>query len=80
MSFKIPSFLTPTNQAYVISIFGRVRFKFIVHFVRAYIAYKGARDVTDDYLWVNGEHQGEHSTDTNLRAQMNSLSATGSVG
>ena len=33
----------------------------------AYVAYKGkVYDVTDDYLWVDGEHQGEHSAGADL--------------
>jgi predicted heme/steroid binding protein len=33
----------------------------------AYVACKGkVYDVTDDYLWVEGEHQGEHSAGTDL--------------
>jgi len=28
---------------------------------RAYIAYKDkVYDVTDEYLWIDGDHQGEH--------------------
>jgi len=37
----------------------------------AYIAYKGkVYDVTDDYLWTDGEHQGEHSAGTDLTENM----------
>jgi predicted heme/steroid binding protein len=37
----------------------------------AYIAYKGkVYDVTDDYLWIDGEHQGEHSAGTDLTEKM----------
>ena len=37
----------------------------------AYIAYKGkVYDVTDDYLWTDGEHQGEHSAGTDLTEKM----------
>ena len=37
----------------------------------AYIAYKGkVYDVTDDYLWVDGEHQGEHFAGTDLSDSM----------
>jgi len=37
----------------------------------AYIAYKGkVYDVTDDYLWVDGEHQGVHSAGTDLTESM----------
>ena len=37
----------------------------------AYIAYKGKiYDVTDDYLWTDGEHQGEHSAGTDLTEKM----------
>ena len=33
----------------------------------AYIAYKGkVYDVTDDYLWTNGDHQGEHGAGKDL--------------
>lgn len=37
----------------------------------AYIAYKGkVYDVTDDYLWVDGDHQGEHVAGKDLTADM----------
>ena len=37
----------------------------------AYIAYKGkVYDVTDDYLWIDGEHQGEHFAGTDLTESM----------
>jgi len=37
----------------------------------AYIAYKGkVYDVTDDYLWTDGEHQSEHSAGTDLTEEM----------
>lgn len=37
----------------------------------AYIAYKGkVYDVTDDYLWTDGEHQGEHSAGIDLTEKM----------
>ena len=37
----------------------------------AYIAYKGkVYDVTDDYLWIDGEHQGEHSAGSDLTEDM----------
>ncbi len=37
----------------------------------AYIAYKGkVYDVTDDYLWTDGEHQGEHSAGADLTEKM----------
>jgi predicted heme/steroid binding protein len=37
----------------------------------AYIAYKGkVYDVTDDYLWTDGEHQGEHSAGADLTEEM----------
>jgi predicted heme/steroid binding protein len=37
----------------------------------AYIAYKGKiYDVTDDYLWTDGEHQGEHSAGADLTEEM----------
>ena len=33
----------------------------------AYIAYKGkVYDVTDDYLWTEGDHQGEHAAGRDL--------------
>ena len=33
----------------------------------AYIAYKGkVYDVTDSFLWVDGDHQGEHSAGSDL--------------
>jgi len=36
-----------------------------------YIAYKGkVYDVTDDYLWVDGAHQGEHFAGTDLSDNM----------
>ncbi len=38
---------------------------------RAYIAYKGkVYDVTDDFLWVDGDHQGEHVAGKDLTAEM----------
>ncbi len=37
----------------------------------AYIAYKGkVYDVTDDYLWTDGDHQGEHSAGADLTEKM----------
>jgi predicted heme/steroid binding protein len=37
----------------------------------AYIAYKGkVYDVTDDYLWIDGDHQGEHAAGKDLTAEM----------
>lgn len=37
----------------------------------AYIAYKGkVYDVTDDYLWIEGEHQGEHTAGRDLTEEM----------
>jgi predicted heme/steroid binding protein len=37
----------------------------------AYIAYKGkVYDVTDDFLWVDGDHQGEHAAGQDLTAAM----------
>ncbi len=37
----------------------------------AYIAYKGkVYDVTDDFLWVEGDHQGEHSAGVDLTEEM----------
>ena len=37
----------------------------------AYIAYKGkVYDVTDDYLWIDGDHQGEHSAGKDLTEKM----------
>ncbi len=37
----------------------------------AYIAYKGkVYDVTDDYLWVEGDHQGEHAAGKDLTEEM----------
>ena len=37
----------------------------------AYIAFKGkVYDVTDDYLWVDGDHQGEHAAGIDLTAQI----------
>lgn len=37
----------------------------------AYIAYKGkVYDVTDDYLWVDGDHQGEHDAGKDLTEEM----------
>jgi predicted heme/steroid binding protein len=37
----------------------------------AYIAYKGkVYDVTDDYLWVDGDHQGEHEAGKDLTEEM----------
>jgi predicted heme/steroid binding protein len=37
----------------------------------AYIAYKGkVYDVTDDYLWIDGDHQGEHEAGKDLTEQM----------
>ena len=33
----------------------------------AYIAYKGkVYDVTDNYLWIDGDHQGEHAAGKDL--------------
>ena len=37
----------------------------------AYIAYKGkVYDVTDDFLWVDGDHQGEHAAGRDLTEEM----------
>jgi predicted heme/steroid binding protein len=37
----------------------------------AYIAYKGkVYDVTADYLWVDGDHQGEHVAGKDLTEEM----------
>lgn len=37
----------------------------------AYIAYEGkVYDVTDDYLWIDGDHQGEHAAGKDLMAEM----------
>jgi predicted heme/steroid binding protein len=37
----------------------------------AYIAYKGkVYDVSDDYLWVDGDHQGEHVAGKDLTEEM----------
>jgi len=37
----------------------------------AYIAYKGkVYDVTDDYLWIDGDHQGEHVAGKDLTEEM----------
>jgi predicted heme/steroid binding protein len=39
----------------------------------AYIAFKGkVYDVTDDFLWVAGDHQGEHAAGQDLTAEMQS--------
>jgi predicted heme/steroid binding protein len=39
----------------------------------AYIAYKGkVYDVTDDYLWIDGDHQGEHAAGKDLTEEMTS--------
>jgi predicted heme/steroid binding protein len=37
----------------------------------AYIAYKGkVYDVTDDFLWTGGDHQGEHAAGRDLTEDM----------
>ena len=37
----------------------------------AYIAYKGkVYDVTDNYLWIDGDHQGEHVAGKDLTEDM----------
>ncbi len=37
----------------------------------AYIAYKGkVYDVTDDFLWVDGDHQGQHTAGGDLTDEM----------
>ena len=37
----------------------------------AYIAYKGkVYDVTDNFLWVDGDHQGEHAAGKDLTEAM----------
>ena len=37
----------------------------------AYIAYKGKiYDVTDNYLWTDGDHQGEHTAGKDLTEAM----------
>ncbi len=37
----------------------------------AYVAYKGkVYDVTDDFLWVEGDHQGQHEAGQDLTEAM----------
>jgi predicted heme/steroid binding protein len=37
----------------------------------AYIAYKGkVYDVTDNYMWIDGDHQGEHAAGRDLTEGM----------
>jgi predicted heme/steroid binding protein len=37
----------------------------------AYIAYKGkVYDVTDNYMWIDGDHQGEHVAGKDLTEDM----------
>jgi predicted heme/steroid binding protein len=37
----------------------------------AYIAYKGkVYDVSDNYLWIDGDHQGEHGAGKDLTEEM----------
>ena len=37
----------------------------------AYIAYKGkVYDVTDNFLWIDGDHQGEHAAGKDLTEAM----------
>ena len=37
----------------------------------AYIGYKGkVYDVTDNFLWVDGDHQGEHAAGKDLTEEM----------
>ncbi len=37
----------------------------------AYIAYNGkVYDVTDDFLWVGGDHQGQHEAGKDLTSEM----------
>ncbi len=37
----------------------------------AYVAYKGkVYDVTDDFLWVEGDHQGQHGAGEDLTEAM----------
>jgi len=37
----------------------------------AYVAYKGKiYDVTDSFLWIDGDHQGEHTAGLDLTAAM----------
>jgi predicted heme/steroid binding protein len=37
----------------------------------AYIAYKGkVYDVTDNFLWIDGDHQGEHTAGKDLTEAM----------
>ena len=37
----------------------------------AYVAYKGkVYDVSEDYLWVDGDHQGEHAAGMDLTEHM----------
>ena len=37
----------------------------------AYIAYKGkVYDVTDNFLWMDGDHQGEHAAGRDLTEEM----------
>ena len=39
----------------------------------AYIAFKGkVYDVTEDYLWVNGDHQGMHTAGKDLTEEISS--------
>ena len=39
----------------------------------AYIAYKGkVYDVSEDFLWIEGDHQGEHAAGLDLTAEMQS--------
>jgi predicted heme/steroid binding protein len=36
-----------------------------------YIGYKGkVYDVTDDYLWIDGDHQGQHEAGKDLTEEM----------
>jgi predicted heme/steroid binding protein len=38
---------------------------------QAYIAYKGkVYDVTDSYLWTDGDHQGQHEAGKDLTEEM----------
>jgi predicted heme/steroid binding protein len=37
----------------------------------AYMAYKGkVYDVTDDFLWIGGDHQGEHAAGRDLTEEI----------
>ena len=37
----------------------------------AYVAYKGkVYDVTDSFLWINGDHQGQHEAGRDITTEM----------